>query len=57
MRIKWKIHMMRNYNSIPVIDQNGNLLMPTKPKRARKLIVSKQATPFFSKWNFLYLVK
>lgn len=49
---KGKIYMMRKHNSVPVIDQDGKPLMPTKPKRARKLIASKQATPFFSNGIF-----
>jgi hypothetical protein len=37
---------------IPVVDSNKKPLMPTTPSRARRLIKSKEATPFFRKGIF-----
>jgi len=37
---------------IPVIDSDHNPLMPTIPSRARRMIRSKEATPFFRKGVF-----
>ena len=37
---------------VPVVDKNQNPLMPTKPSRARKWIVSGKATPFWKNGVF-----
>ena len=37
---------------VPVVDINQKPLMPTKPSRARRMIISKKATPFFKKGIF-----
>jgi len=40
-------HKARKRNFVPVVDRNGTPLNPTHAKHARKLVASKQATPFF----------
>ena len=37
---------------VPVVDRNGNPLMPTKPSRARRWIKSREATYFFKQGIF-----
>jgi hypothetical protein len=37
---------------VPVININSNLLMPTSPSRARRMIKSQKATPFWNKGVF-----
>jgi hypothetical protein len=37
---------------VPVVDSNKKPLMPTDPKTAKRLIKSKEATPFFRKGIF-----
>jgi hypothetical protein len=37
---------------VPVVDKNGNTLMPTKPSRARRWIKTKEATYFFKQGIF-----
>src|SRR3972149_6573938 len=44
--------MESNLMFVPVVDSNQQPLMPTSPKRARKMIESGKATPFWKKGVF-----
>src|SRR3972149_4243492 len=44
--------MESNLMFVPVVDSNQQPLMPTSPKRARKMIESGKATPFWKRGIF-----